>query len=252
MGQAVTPHPAKFSDAIIEAITRWIPAGSVLLDPFAGVGRIHELRPEVETWGVEIEEEWATQSEWTILGDATTDLGDVAEAHALHYGFDVIATSPSYGNRMADKHNARERCRQCDGLGVRAGTCGTGARDCSACDATGQRDHKRVTYKHVLGRELHPNNTGGMQWGESYRVLHYSAWREAVAVLREGGRFILNCKDHIRGGERQRVTAWHASALLDLGLELLGVERVPCRGMRFGANAHKRVDYESVIVFEKP
>lgn len=60
-------HPAKFSDEILQTIARIIderhPRRSFVLDPFAGVGRVHELselcKSDVETLGVEIEPEWA-------------------------------------------------------------------------------------------------------------------------------------------------------------------------------------------------
>ena len=48
-----------------------------------------------------------------------------------------------------------------------------------------------------------------MQWGDAYRSFHVKAWREAWRVLRPGGRFVLNIKDHIRNGERMPVTDWH-------------------------------------------
>jgi hypothetical protein len=52
----------------------------------------------------------------------------------------------------------------------------------------------------VLGRPLTPGNSGALQWGEEYRALHVAVWTECRRVLKPGGIFVLNVKDHIRGG----------------------------------------------------
>lgn len=204
-------HPAKFSDPIMDVIGTYVNPTWRILDPFAGTGRVHELGEH--TVGVELEPEWALLHPRTLVGNAT---------HLPFAGewFDAIVTSPCYGNRMADKHNAKD-------------------------------DTRRITYKHTLGRDLHPDNAGGMQWGCAYRALHREAWDECVRVLRPGGTFVLNISDHYRADTRQRVTAWHVGALLERELDLLAVERVPTQRMRFGANRSKRCDYESVVVFTK-
>lgn len=64
-----------------------------------------------------------------------------------------------------------------------------------------------------------------MQWGRNYCEFHDRAWAEAVRVLKPGGLFMLNIKDHIRGGRRQRVTLWHALNLVGRH----GVRVVECR-----------------------
>ena len=190
-----------------------------MLDPFAGTGRIHQLygarsvdEAEVETFGVEIEPEWANMHPRTVVGDATA-LPFVDDS------FDCIVTSPCYGNRMADHHEAKD-------------------------------DSRRVTYRHTLGRPLHPNNAGQLQWGDKYRAFHLAAWAEAARVLKPGGTFILNCSDHIRAGKVQRVTTWHIFALIGLGFELIDGARIKTPRMGFGANAKARVGYESVVVLQ--
>lgn len=201
-------HPAKFPTPVLEAIAKWIPDGTRVLDPFAGVGGIHDLRPRVETVGVEIEPEWADQSPHTIVGSALN----------LPYAddsFDVVATSPTYGNRMADQYDGRD-------------------------------GSTRVTYRLSLGRPLHPDNTGALQWGPAYRDFHRRAWDEALRVLKPSGILLLNMKDHYRGGTRQHVTDWHIATLEALGLRITDHLRIPVRGMKFGANAGLRVDHETV------
>jgi hypothetical protein len=179
----------------------------------AGIGRVHELEEYgFDTTGIEIEPEWANMHPHTWLGDAT----------ALPFAsdsFDAICVSPCYGNRMADHHDAK--------------------------DASTRR-----TYKHDLGRDLHPNNAGQLQWGKQYRAFHILAWTEAIRVLRSGGRFVLNVKDHIRAGKRQYVAGWHVSTLCRLGLDLTFHIEVGTPGMRYGENRDARVP-EMVYVLDK-
>ena len=84
--------------------------------------------------------------------------------------FDGICTSPTYGNRMADSHDAKD-------------------------------GSSRNTYTHKLGRKLDVNNSGKMQWGNEYKKLHTKAWNECFRVLKNDGVFILNFKNHIKKGK---------------------------------------------------
>ena len=207
-------HPAKFSEPIVEVLRDLVPKGRVL-DPFAGTGRIHWLASDAtQTVGVEIEPEWATLDPRTIVGDA------------LHLpfedrSFDGIITSPVYGNRMSDHHDAKD-------------------------------DSRRNTYKHTLGRDLHPNNSGQLHWGPKYRDFHLTAWGEAVRVLKPGGKFVLNISDFIKKGEVVPVSEWHVETLVNvLGLEHEMAYQVETRRQRQGANGHLRVPHEVVWVGRK-
>ncbi len=206
-------HPAKFPDAILSEIDRMLGDAVSVLDPFAGTGRIHKLRPKRTTVGIEIELEWASMSPYTLVGNALN------LRQFLEQPFDAIATSPTYGNRMADHHEAKDPSR-------------------------------RNTYRHTLGRPLDPDNSGSLQWGPGYREFHRRAWEEALTVLKPGGRFVLNIKDHIRGGRQQFVSEWHIQTLEELGLTWRATTSIPVAGNRFGANAGLRVKYESVILFK--
>lgn len=212
-------HPATFSAPILAKIDLLLGDSATVLDPFAGVGTIHQLATsDRRTVGIELEPEWADMHRDTINGDAR-DLLSLTEGVAV----DAIATSPAYGNRMADKHDARD-----------------------ASD--------RMTYKHRLGRDLTDGNAGGMQWGEDYRALHADVWTAAATKLISGGVFILNVKDHVRGGSRQYVSAWHVNFLIGAcGLLLDATEEVADAGLRHaGDNADKRIGVEYVWRFVKP
>src|SRR5690606_26606499 len=119
--------------------------------------------PKNKIVGIEIEPDWAKAHPCVQQGDATS-------LPFKNGRFRWIVTSPAYGNRLADKHNAQERCKQCRGTGI------TITAECPKCNGTGRRVYKRITYRHYLGHELHPNNTGGMQWGDVYRSMHEKIW----------------------------------------------------------------------------
>lgn len=219
-------HPAKFSDPILHEIGhglfKYLPdpheVALDILDPFAGVGRIHKLgKLGYATWGIEIEPEWARQGNWTKVGDCREVM---RKDLAMGRTYNAIVTSPCYGNRMADHHEAKD-------------------------------SSERNTYRHKLGRPLSEGSSAGMQWGAKYRDFHVEAWCEAWNVLEPGGVFVLNIKNHIRQGKVQKVAEWHVTTLLSFGLELLEVQPVATPGNRRGQNHELRLDHELVCYFRK-
>lgn len=207
-------HPARYPKELIPLLAVCLEGASPVLDPFAGSGRIHELQGwGYKTIGVEIEPEWAQLHPDTIVGNALELPFDDASLPA-------VCTSPTYGNRLADSHDARD-------------------------------DSVRRTYTHDLGRKLSPDNSGALQWGHHYRAFHEKAWREVSRVLSPGGRFVLNIKDHIRGGRRQYVAGWHVTMLCRMGFELLYVLEIPTGGLTATSNGDLRVGAEQVFVLER-
>lgn len=207
-------HPAKFNDGIMAAALKLLGPGMMVLDPMAGVGRVHELRDHgYLTFGIELEPEWASQHPRTRIGNAL-------KLPYASLSFDSIFTSPTYGNRMADHHDAQD-------------------------------GSKRIGYKWSLGRDLHPHNTGAMQWGPRYRDFHRLIWLEADRVLKPHGRIVLNISDHIRDGKVAPVTDFHVETIEALGyLEATRIA-VPTPRMRRGQNHDLRVESEWVILFWK-
>ncbi len=216
-------HPAKYPDTVLHIFQEFVNEhhwrlGDVplVLDPFAGVGRIHELHGAA-TFGIELESEWAEQSR------GQTYVGDCLEmmAHpSMHEMFDYVMTSPTYGNRMADTYDGRD-------------------------------GSKRHTYRIDLGRMPSEGSSAVMQWGDEYRDFHQRAWETAWDVLKPEGLLLINMKDHIRDGERQPVTSWHRNVCRAIGYTYVETIKVPVSGLRHGANHEARIDHESIIVLEK-
>lgn len=216
-------HPAKYSAPIIAVLFQQVgiemhdwPNGRVL-DPFAGTGLVHNLSTPAypfTTVGVEIEPEWAAMDPRTMVGDAT-------RLPFKDESFNVVATSPVYGNRMSDHHVAKD-------------------------------DSKRLTYTHTLGRQLHENNAGRMHFpGRDYKALHIKAWEEVHRVLFPECLFFLNVKNFIKRGAMVNVAGWHFPIIQEIGFNLKAVYKIPVRSMKFGENYDARLDSEYIILFCK-
>lgn len=269
----IETHPAKYSDGIIAEIARclrkYVPPGDIVLDPFAGIGGIHVFAPEWDTRGIELEPEWANCHHRTTIGTALALPYDDGEVGA-------VATSPCYGNRMADTYlGAGDSCRACGGDGLNHGS-GWTKRPCSICESpdhprrdcpdrstelidlpcrscggSGKLRNPRATYAISLGRVPSEGSAAAMQWGPEYRQFHTDAWREAYRVLRPGGVLMVNMSDHVRKDELQPVTLWHATTLAGLGLSMVEAKAIDTKRMKHGANRDLRAQAEWLITFRK-
>ena len=201
-----------------EATRQGLDVGKVrVLDPMAGIGRVHDLPGK--TVGIELEPEWASQHPETKVGDA------------LHLPFrpgrfDVICVSPAYGNRFADHHEAKDGSR-------------------------------RRSYRHDLGRMPTEGSSTVLHWGPKYREFHEAAWAEATRVLMPGGLFVLNVSDFVSGSRGRDgddvvlVAEWHLAVLFRLGYRLESATTVATPRMRDGANGDRRVDGELVVALRR-
>ena len=216
----VMNHPAKFTDAFFEVFSEMLNGCSSVFDPFAGTGKIGKLKQygfTGEIYANEIEPEWLSPNEHMcdVLTFCDAEFLDYPESH-----FDAICTSPTYGNRMADHHNAKDRS-------------------------------KRNTYTHCLGHQLAQGNTGKMQWGQEYREKHERVYRHIAKMVKPGGKFVLNIKNHIRRGVEIDVVAFHEATLKNCGFEMIDKRAIETPSLKYGANADKRLPIEYIILFRK-
>jgi len=181
----------------------------------------------------------------------TTSTGTYIGAGFLHHN--------TYGNRMADHHTPGD-CSECGGLGYfEADVTTIGDHlpnirhaQCPKCLGTKKESSKRMTYRHVLGRELNPGNTGMYQFTQNeYKQLHYAVYEECHRILEPGGIMIVNVSDHIRKGQRQPVCQWHKGAMRNAGFTHVRTQEVSTNRMGFGANSDVRVDTEEFQIYRK-
>lgn len=213
----VAKHPARYSRGMLKIFASYLQDGWRVLDPLAGTGKAGRLKhfgKEITVVCNELEPEWALEDsvdEWHY--------GDAAHMDwAIDGEFDALVFSPVYGNRMSDTYT----------------------------------DHtKRITYRAGLGRPLHPENTGQLQWGEKYRVKHLAIYNECVRVLRAGGLMLCNVSNHIRDGVEVPVAPWHLACLRELGLALVQTHEIETPRVRLGKNYDKRVGCEYIFVLRK-
>jgi hypothetical protein len=208
-------HPAKYTESIVQTMITELEPGMLVFDPFAGTGKIFDLIDGIDWVGMEIEKEWADLHPNTLCGNVFTDIPSWWREI-----FNAIAVSPCYGNRYADNHNPKD-------------------------------GSERRGYKHDLGHDLHPDNSGQLQWGEHYRYFHKKAWPLIIDTLEPGGLFLLNISNHIRGGEEMHVWEWHVQQLIIMGLQLQHIYVVDTPRMRKGQNYKARVNSEYVFAFRK-
>lgn len=252
-------HPAKWSEAVLQVLRDVVDREALtqdrrlrVLDPFAGVGRLRLAQAlgadavyAVE--GVELQPEWG--DEGTLPGDATSLPADWSGR------YDAVVTSPCYGNRMADHHDASDPCQRCGGTGYYSTQRPPDFAQvvCRQCKGAGLS--WRNTYAHALrrqGADVIPGSAATLQWGTRYREVHTDALSEMLRVTVEGGLVVVNMSNHIRDGVEQPVVEWWVNQLLHRRCLLIEVRRVRTPRQRNGANGELRVDGEVVIVARTP
>lgn len=232
-------HPAKWSQELLPQARQWLSGLAPVLDPMAGVGSsgipgiVHS----------ELEFKWAIQCPSPAL---------VANACRLPFRsntFPAAFTSPTFANRMADHHEATERCKMCSGSGLDPES---GEGPCRRCRGRGRNTYKRNTYRHHYGEPLHADNTGHMQWGALYRRRSERIWLEVLRVLSPGALFVLDTSDHWRESRFVPVSLWHYQAAVSVGFDYVDKKEIATQRLRQGANYELRADHHVLYLFRKP
>lgn len=222
--------PAPYTPAVVDAMLPLL-AGvrGTWLDPFAGQGLSlpRFVGPGHKVVGVEIEQPNVDAgAKHGALG--LIEQGDATALRFRRNSVAAIFTSPTYGNRFADAHQARDNSRR------RSYT----------------HDIRELTGD--MSYVLAENNSGRMHFGDDYKDLHRRAWAEAWRVLKPGGLFLLNVSDFIRGDAIVHVSTWHLVDLQARGFVWFHAEPIPTPRMRYGANRKLRVENEWLFGFRKP
>lgn len=246
-------HDAKFSVEVLEifrALAGDLPGP--IVDPFAGVGLIDTIG-RADVIGIELEPEWATASPVVRQGDAL-DPG----AYPDEVG--TIMTSPTYGNRMADRYLGPV-CAACLGEGRRDITVADGTSTiedrargwapCASCHGRGRNGSGRYGYGISLGRLASEGSSCHLQWGDAYRDFHRRWLIIASTVLDPGpSRLVLNMSDHYRGGVHQYVCHWWIEEAGRQGFRLADTYRATTDRFGHGQNSERRAPAEMVYVFD--
>lgn len=218
-------HPAQYTPAIVDAaIKRLDGVTGTLLDPFAGPGQHlpRLMAPGRKVIGYEIEKPWAD------FGAPLVQCVDSTHMPRAARSVQAIFTSPAYGNRFADHHNAM--------------------------DASTRRSytHDMRTMLDDPAYALDTNNGGLYLFGTAhYHALHHAVWSECTRVAEPGAIFLLNVSDFIRNGQRVRVQEWHLRMLKQLGWMRTWRKCIRTPRMRHGQNGAARVDGEMLYELVK-
>jgi hypothetical protein len=230
-------HPAPFSEPIMDLLKSLIADWEgPILDPYAGIGRVHELGRD-DTWGIEIEPEWAMAHDRTLVGDSSKIVATSGDLFCANWNEDPapylprpngIVTSPDYGNRMADQYLGtpeERRLREEEGVMPR-----------------------RRSYAISLGRKVSEGSAAKYGFGPEYQELHRRIFTAVTDVCNPGARLALNVSDHFAAYTRIYVTSWWVEMIAALGWNIERMIPVGTRRFRDGANSDLRVDAESIIL----
>jgi len=215
-GRKIRPHPAKFSDVLLDHIIDMIPHDiDWITDPMAGVGKITQLSDDFLYHCNELEPEWGSQIEADIV-----TIGDARDMEINPKS--IIVTSPPYGNRMAD------------------------------CFVSKRPSSMKGRYAGDLGRRLSDGNTGSLHFGPQYVKVITDIYESLFSKMVSGQFFLLNISNFIRAKKEVNVVGFYLKLFSDSNFILSDFVNVSTpRDRGRGANADLRVDHEVLILWRK-
>ena len=80
---------------------------------------------------------------------------------------------------------------------------------------------------------------------------HNRIYKHLASLVKNGGLFVCNVKNHIRKGKEIDVKSFHEESLKKSGFQKTKEIFVESKGNGFGANADKRTTGEYIMVFQK-
>lgn len=233
-------HPCRFTPQVLDEMARELDLEAerlglprlAVIDPCAGTGeRVAEHATYARhVWvGLELEESFIA-ARWVQPGNA----------RRIPYGagsFDAYCTSYVFPNGMCDSFISAE----------------TDESDRMTYSHRARRNRGERTYR------LHSDHAGRYPWGRGskqaelrWKELHVDFIRDGIRVLKHGGLFIVEMKDHWVGKDLVPVTAWLIDQFVAQGCTLVGVTRIPVRGNRKGANREIREEHTNLIMARTP
>lgn len=264
------PHGARWSKRhaadVLDIAGRWLPPGSLVLDPFAGTGEAfhHTMGPAAgwRTLGVEIEAPWAAWNPCQLPGDPWPDpadltgdgtpalLGNVCADSTTMPGsyrqlFAGVVTSPPFDLRQNDPY-----------VGVNDYAAGRVKLFTTKVGKVTRPN--RANYAAQLGAPLAPGNAARYR-GSAYRRITSQVLTAAIRATAVGGVIIAEMKDslELRGpAGRQTLTRvanvdWLLRWLLSgsmLPITVVEVHALGAQGYRNGANRDQRVALTHIVV----
>jgi hypothetical protein len=247
-------HPARFSQAIIEAFTTLLEVGDIVHDPFAGTGE--RLGHLADALGCTFT---GTEIERPFIVDPRVRQGDSRHFYTYPIASErfTIVTSPVYANGMTDNFKPTGVCSACNGEGF------PDLARCEKCDGLGVRRINRKTYRNALIEAtgdpdvlLQPGNMGAHGY-RAGRKAHHRYWDIANAVVEQWApagatRALVNVSDFVMADEMvPHVFEW-VNALTAHGWRIERLVAVQTPRMGNGANRDARAPYEAIIDARRP
>lgn len=241
----VDRHIPLFRELLAVERQRWPGETLWVIDPMAGTCTIHAIAmPGVETIGNEIEPPDVDIAH-QLYPSCQSVVGDAADLDYEDGSFHAVITSPDFGNRGSDHHNAKDTHKPCQGRG------------CKGCGGLGVSLRRSYTHdlRYVTGDmsyQLDPANSGRYRSTDPrYWERQAAYWAEAFRVLKDGGLMVVDVKDGVEAGRVVAVVEPHRQLLESVGFAIETLIPLPMPGLRNGANGELRSDGHIIIVARK-